>query len=94
MLHSSELRGEDGKLKADKIMVLDVKDDQGKPLAMDAKAFEADMLSRIRSECVAPEPPRLRFVYPSSEADSDSSAEKGKDPMQDGIPNAEPATDK
>ncbi len=80
MLHSSELRGEDGKLKADKVMVLDVKDDQGKPLAMDAKAFEASMLSRIRSECVAPEPPRLRFVYPSPEADGGSSAEH-EDPM-------------
>ena len=89
-LHSRELRGADGKLKPDKVMTLDVKDDHGRPLAMDAREFEASMLSRIRAECVAPDPPGLRFYYPAPDADGGSSAEHGEDPRQDGLPDADP----
>ncbi len=89
-LHARDLRGEDGKLKPGKAMALDVKDSKGRPLVMEAKAFEADMLSRIRMECVASGPLGLRFVYPAPDGEGGSAAERGEDPMQAGIPNDGP----
>ena len=47
-------------------MALDVMDDEGRLFAMDASAFETSMLTRVRRECVAPEPHELLLRYPES----------------------------
>ena len=88
-LHSRELRDAEGRLKTERMMTLDVMDEQGRPLVMDAAEFEAAMLSRIRMECVAPEPAGLKFFYPS-DGGGDPSAKSGGASGKDKAPEKAP----
>ena len=60
-------------------MALDVRGEDGLPFNMDDKTFETTMLSRIRGECVPPEPEDLRYCYPAPESEGVKGAAAGKE---------------
>ncbi|MCR5256887.1 MAG: hypothetical protein K6E40_01850 [Desulfovibrio sp.] len=78
-LHTLELHGDDGTLKPVRVMALDVRGEDGLPFNMDDKTFETTMLSRIRGECVPPEPEDLRYCYPAPESEGVKGAAAGKE---------------